>query len=78
MATVQLPGSKRFDTQISVHTVTKNTDVSLAQEFQKRWPNKSRKRVIIDHGKHKKGKVNKSVKTGSVVCNIIKVPRIRT
>ena len=33
MATVQLPGSKRFDTQMVVHTVTKNTDVSLEQEF---------------------------------------------
>ena len=31
MATVQLPGGKRFYTQMSVHTATQNTDVSLAQ-----------------------------------------------
>ena len=31
MANVQLPGGKRFDTQMSVHTETQNTDVSLAQ-----------------------------------------------
>ena len=31
MATVQLPGGKRFDTQMSVHTATQHTDVILAQ-----------------------------------------------
>ena len=35
MASAQLPGSKRFDNQIEVHTATQNTDKSLAQEFQK-------------------------------------------
>ena len=33
MATVQLPGSKRFDAQMTVHTETQNTDVRLALEF---------------------------------------------
>ena len=35
MATVQLPGNKRFDKKMKVQTATQNTDVSLAQEFQK-------------------------------------------
>ena len=60
VATVQLPGSKCFDTQITVHTVTQNTDVSLAQGFQKHLSNESRKHGIIDHGKHKRCQVNKS------------------
>ena len=37
MATIQLPDSKRFDTQIYVHTETQNTDESLALEFQKHF-----------------------------------------
>ena len=39
MATVQLTDSKRFDTQIAVHTAAQNTDVSLALEFQKHFSN---------------------------------------
>ena len=34
MSKVQLPGSVRFDSQIKIHTVTENKDVSLAQEFK--------------------------------------------
>ena len=49
MATVQLAGSKRFDTQMAVHTVTQNTDVSLALEFKKYLSNASLKHGIIDH-----------------------------
>ena len=39
MTNVQLPGSKWFDTQMAVHTETQNTDVVLAQEFQKHLSN---------------------------------------
>ena len=53
MDTVQIPGSKRFDTQMSVHIATQNTDVSLAQDLQKHLSNESRKCGIIYHGKHK-------------------------
>ena len=35
MATVQLPGSRYFDTQMAVQTTTQSTDLSLTQEFQK-------------------------------------------
>ena len=31
MSTVQLPGSKRFDSQIKMHTGTQKDDVSLAE-----------------------------------------------
>ena len=34
MANFQLPGRKRFDTQMAVHTATQNTDVILALLFQ--------------------------------------------
>ena len=34
MATVQLPGSKKFDTQMALHTAKQSTDMSLAQEIQ--------------------------------------------
>ena len=54
MDTVQLPVSKWFDTQMAVHTATKNTDVSLALESQKHLSNASHKHGIIDHRKHKK------------------------
>ena len=39
MATVQLPGSERFDTKIVAHTATQNTDMILALEFQKNLSN---------------------------------------
>ena len=35
MSNVQLPGSKRFDSQTQIHTSNQNNDVSLAKEFQK-------------------------------------------
>ena len=34
MANVELPGSKRFYTQMELQTATQNTDESLAQELQ--------------------------------------------
>ena len=54
MATVQLTGSKFFDTQTKVHTAAQNTYVSLALEFQKHLSNESHKHGIIDNGKDKK------------------------
>ena len=36
MPKVQLPGSTRFDSQIKIHTGTKNKYVSLASEFKDR------------------------------------------
>ena len=59
MATVQLTGSRRFDTQITVPTETQNTDVNTG--ISKQLSNESRKHGIIDNVKHKKGQVNKSV-----------------
>ena len=46
MANIQLPGSKRFDTQMVVHTETQNTDMILAQEYQKHFSNESRMIVL--------------------------------
>ena len=54
MATVQLPWSKQFNTQMLVHITTQNNDVILSQEFLKHFSNESRKHGIIDNGKQKK------------------------
>ena len=40
ISTVQLPSSKRFDTEMTVHTTIQNTDASLALESQKHLSNK--------------------------------------
>ena len=76
--TVKLPGIERFYTKIAVHTATQNFDVCLAQEFHKCMSNASRKNSVLDHVKQKKGKVKKSGQTGSIMCNIIKMPSIKT
>ena len=60
MATVQLTGSRRFDTQITVPTETQNTDVNTG--ISKQLSNESRKHGIIDNVKHKKGQVIKVYK----------------
>ena len=39
MSTLQLPGSKMFDTKMTVNTATQNTNVSLALEFQNHLSN---------------------------------------
>ena len=70
-ATLQLPVSKRFYTQMEFHTETQDTDVSLALEFKNNLSNESRKHGIIDTGKHKKGQVKKIGQTGSIMCNIL-------
>ena len=54
VVTVKLPGSELFDTYMTVHTATQNSDVSLAQEFQKHLSNVSHKHDILDNVKHKK------------------------
>ena len=38
MEMVQITGSKGYETQISMKYATWNSDVSLAQEFQKKCP----------------------------------------
>ena len=48
MDTVQLLGSKQFDTQMTVNTETQNTDMSLALKFQNHFSNESCKHGIID------------------------------
>ena len=53
MSTVQLPGSKIFDSQIQINTVTQKYDVSLAKEFQEHLTKKHRKDGAIDQGKLK-------------------------
>ena len=53
MATVQLPGIQSFDTKMEMHTETHNSDVSLAQEFQKHLCHPSRKHGLLEYAWHK-------------------------
>ena len=48
MSTVQLPGSKIFDSQIQMHTGTQKYYVGLAKEFQDHLTKKHRKYGVID------------------------------
>ena len=72
MSSMQLCGSQRFDTKMSVRTSSQNNDESLAQDFQKKLSDASRKHGIFDYVKHKKSQV-KSGKTGSVMYNTMKM-----
>ena len=54
MSTVQLHGSKIFDSQIKIHTGNQKYDVSLARKFQQHLTNNYRKYGAIDKGKCKK------------------------
>ena len=70
ISTVKLHGSEWFNTKIAVHTATKHSDVSLAQEFQNHLSDESRKHGILDQVKDpKKGK--KIRQTGSSMFKII-------
>ena len=35
MATIQLPGTAAYESQMATHTSTENTEISLAREFAK-------------------------------------------
>ena len=59
VATFQLPGSKRFDTQMEVHTATQNTDVILALEFQNKLVKLITQTWYYRSCKIKKGQVKK-------------------
>ena len=54
MSKVQLPRSIRFDSQIKMHTVTENKDVSLAKEFKDHLEGEHRKNGFIDQVKSRK------------------------
>ena len=54
MSTVQLPGSKIFDSKMQINTGTQKGDVSLAKEFQHYLIKEHRKDSVIDQGKYKK------------------------
>ena len=51
ISTVQLPGTKIYNTQMVMHTGTCTSNVSLASEFQKGLHATARKHVVIDQGK---------------------------
>ena len=51
MSKVQLPGSVIFDSQIKIHSSTKNKDVSLANEFKDHLEGEHRKNGAVDQWK---------------------------
>ena len=54
MSKVLLPGLVRFDSQIKMHTVTENKDLSLAHELKYHLEGEHRKNGVIDQGKSRK------------------------
>ena len=54
MSTVQLLGTKGYDTQMVIHTGTCTYNVSLANEFQKHLSTAAQKHGVIYQGKYKK------------------------
>ena len=54
MSNFQLLGSNIFDSQIQMHTINQNNDVSLAKEFQQNLTKYHWKNGVIDQGKQKK------------------------
>ena len=53
MSTVQLPGSRTFDSQILIHSCTPKHDVNLAKYFQKHMSIDDHKNGVIDQGKYR-------------------------
>ena len=51
ISTVQLPGAKGYNIQMVMHTGTRTSDVSLANEFQKHLSNAALKHGVIYQGK---------------------------
>ena len=51
MSKVKLPGPVRFYSQIKMHTVTENKDVSLAQQFRDHLEGEQRQNGVIDQRK---------------------------
>ena len=54
MSNVQLPGSRKFDSQILMHSCTSKNDVSLAKELKKHLSKDNCKHGVIDQGKYRK------------------------
>ena len=52
--TVQLIGAEAHETQMEMHTLTLNKDISLAREFQKHLFDISRKSGVMDQGEYRK------------------------
>ena len=67
MENLQLPGLKVYDTQMVIHSETSTNDVILVQQFQRHFSNAERKHGLIDQGKYKNGKLNKSVHKRSIM-----------
>ena len=59
MSTVQLTGSKGYDTQMVNHTGIRTSNVNLASEFLKHLSKAAHKHGIIDQGKYKNRQVKK-------------------
>ena len=68
MTTVQLPGSKEYETQMYKHYATHKYSVGLAQ---KRLSNASCKNLATDQVKNRKFQLNGSGYKNSIRCNMI-------
>ena len=60
MATLQMPGSGSFDSQMAMHTVTGNNYVSLAMQFPKNYLTNHANMVQLIMGNTRKEPANKN------------------
>ena len=54
MSTVKLPVSKKFDSQMQIHTGNQKYDISLAEEIQQHLTKDHRKNSVFDQNKKNK------------------------
>ena len=68
MSTVQLPGSQKVYTEITIHTSTHTANMDSAQEFQSACLMHYAKQGILDDVKHEQYPSKQKWKTDSIMC----------
>ena len=71
MYNVQQPGSKLFGSQMQMHTINQNNDVSVSKYSQQYLSEEHRKNCVIDQGKLKKEPVKINVQTENIMFRIM-------
>ena len=71
MCNAQLRGSKTFDSQILVHSITQNNDVTLDKEYQKYLSKEHQKHGVVDQLKLKRETIKENGQTYSIMFRIM-------
>ena len=67
METVQLPSAAVYETKMSIHTLTVNTNIGIPNEFQKNISDPMHKNGVMDQGKYRKRASKKSGRSMSII-----------